>query len=220
VTRQLAFTLPPVQGLTRADFTVSEANYQALAAIESWRDWPTGRMIVVGPEGSGKTHLAHIWADLAGAAMIPANALEQADIAAASENAVVVEDCGTMTPAVQEALFHLHNLLAQNAQPLLITALQPPRDWGLTLLDLLSRMQAAPLCRLAEPDDRLLGAVLAKLFADRQVTIPPTLIPYLLLRMDRSLAAARALVEALDSASLARQVPVTRTLAAEVLDKP
>jgi chromosomal replication initiation ATPase DnaA len=120
--------------------------------------------------------------------------------------------------AAETALFHLHNLMAQAGGLLLITAAAPPRDWGLGLPDLASRMQGAALARLDPPDDALLSAVLAKLFADRQIAISPALIPYLVARMDRSMAAARDLVARLDAAALARGQAVTRALAATVLD--
>jgi len=109
--------------------------------------------------------------------------------------------------AAEVALFHLHNMATEARASLLLTAACPPRDWGLKLPDLASRMQAAPLTRLEAPDDALLAAVLGKLFADRQVVVPPTLIPYLIARMERSLKAARALVARLDAQALARRPP-------------
>jgi chromosomal replication initiation ATPase DnaA len=109
-------------------------------------------------------------------------------------------------------------MLAASATPLLMTAATLPRDWGLTLPDLASRVQSAPLTRLEAPDDALLAAVLVKLFADRQITVPPALIAYLIPRMERSFDAARAMVAELDAAALARGSPVTRSLAATLLD--
>jgi chromosomal replication initiation ATPase DnaA len=129
----------------------------------------------------------------------------------------VVEDAERLVGADETALFHLHNMLA--GKYLLVTAACPPRDWGISLPDLASRMQAVPAARLEAPDDALLTAVLVKLFADRQITVPANLISYLTLRMDRSLHAAGELVAALDARALALGRPVTRALAAEVLDK-
>ncbi|MDZ4095767.1 MAG: DnaA/Hda family protein [Paracoccaceae bacterium] len=220
--RQLAFDLPGLPALGRADYCVSATNAVALAAVEGWRDWPQGKMVLAGPAGAGKTHLACIWAAATGAVMMDARALAQADIAAlGAQAAVVVEDCDGLAGDApgQEALFHLHNLLAAQGAPLLLTAATPPRDWGVTLPDLASRMQAAALTRLTAPDDALLSAVLIKLFSDRQITVAPVLISYLVARMDRSFEAARALVAALDAEALARGVAVTRQLAASLLDK-
>ena len=100
-----------------------------------------------------------------------------------------------------------------------MTATSPPRDWGLRLPDLASRVQAAGVTRLAAPDDPLLSAILVKLFADRQIAVSPALIAYLLPRMERSFDAARALVAALDSEALARGTAVTRPLAASLLER-
>ncbi|EEW25123.1 conserved hypothetical protein [Rhodobacter ferrooxidans] len=218
----MAFDLPTSEALGRADFCVSPANALALAALDGWRDWPGGKMLLVGPAGAGKTHLAHIWASDAGAGLIAGSALAGADLPALAQTALCVEDAESVAgnPAAEAALFHLHNLAAERGMPLLLTAATPPRDWGLGLPDLASRMQATPLTRLDAPDDALLSALLVKLFADRQISVPPNLIPYLVSRMDRSFAAARALVAALDARALALGRPITRQLAADVIDRP
>ncbi len=214
--RQLAFDLPPTEALSRADFFVSPSNALALQAVEGWRDWPGGKLVLVGPEGSGKTHLAHIWAEASGAVILQARDLAEVDIAALAGRAVAVEDAQQIGMA-EAALFHLHNVVTAGGT-LLLTATTPPRDWGLHLADLLSRMQAAQVANLMAPDDGLLSAVLVKLFADRQVAVAPNLIPYLVSRMPRSVGAARGLVAALDAQALALGRPVTRALAGDVLD--
>ncbi|MES2434184.1 MAG: chromosomal replication initiator DnaA [Pseudomonadota bacterium] len=218
MSRQLAFDLPSGEAFRRADFYTSPANAQALAAIEAWQDWPGGKLMLIGPEGAGKTHLAYIWAELAGAEVISAARLPEADLHDLAQAPVVVENADRIAGdrEAEVALFHLHNLL--NGRGLLVTAATPPRDWRLGLPDLLSRMQAASVAQLDPPDDMLLSAVLIKLFADRQIVVPPNLIPYLVSRMDRSIAAAREWVKFLDARALAQGRPVTRALAAEVLD--
>lgn len=216
---QLAFDLPFRAALGREDFFVASPNAAALTALDGWRGWPGGKMVLVGPPASGKTHLAHVWADMTGASLHPARSLSVQDVPGlAAQPAMVVEDCDSLTPAAETALFHLHNMMAANRRPLLLTACTPPRDWCLTLPDLASRVQAASLTRLEGPDDALLAAVLVKLFADRQITVPPALIAYLLPRMERSFDAARAMVAGLDAAALAKGGAVTRALAATVLD--
>jgi chromosomal replication initiation ATPase DnaA len=215
VIRQLAFDLPNAEAMTREDFFVSPTNALALQTVEGWRDWPGRKLVLIGPEGAGKTHLAQIWADLAGGLIPDAGSLADVDLATLAGRSVAVEDAGR--PGLPEtALFHLHNIVTTGGA-LLMTARTPPRDWGLTLPDLLSRLQAAPVAQIEAPDDALLSAVLVKLFADRQVAVPANLIPYLVSRMPRSIGAARALVQALDTRALALGRPVTRTLAAEVL---
>jgi chromosomal replication initiation ATPase DnaA len=214
---QLAFDLPMAAALRREDFFVTPANALALAAVDGWRDWPQGRFMLLGPRGAGKTHLARIWAADVGAKVVAAESLAAMDLPALAAGPVVVEDADRMPGAAETALFHLHNMLA--GQHLLVTAATAPRDWAITLPDLASRMQALPAAWLAAPDDALLAAVLVKLFADRQITVQPSLIGYLTHRMDRSLHAAGQLVATLDARALALQRPVTRALAAEVLDK-
>ena len=214
--RQLAFDLPSSEAMTRDHFFVAPSNALALQMAEAWRDWPGRKLLLVGPEGAGKSHLAHIWAALADAVILSAETLSTVDIASLTGHSVVVEDADQIGHA-EAQLFHLHNL-ATTTGALLLTARTPPRDWGLSLPDLKSRMQATPIAQLDAPDDALLSAVLVKLFSDRQVAVPANLIPFLVSRMPRSVGAARALVTALDARALAAGRPITRALAGEVLD--
>ena len=216
---QMAFDLGAPVRLRREDFFVASSNAQALQAVEAWRDWPGGKLVLVGPSGAGKTHLAHVWATAAEAVVVAGGALAAVDVPSLGPR-VVVEDAHAVAgdPGAEAALFHLHNLILPEGR-LLITASAAPRDWGLGLPDLVSRMQAASLARLEPADDGLLSAVLVKLFADRQITVPPNLIAYLVPRIERSLLAAAGVVAALDAAALAQGRPVTRALAAELLDK-
>lgn len=218
--RQLAFELTPISCLRRADFFSSPANADALAMVDDWAHWPQGKLLLIGPSGSGKTHLAKIWADDTAARIVPAADLADADLPVlAQSRAIVVEDASEIAgqSAAETALFHLHNMVHGKGH-LLITATAPPRDWGLRLADLLSRMQALAVAQLNPPDDALLSAVLIKLFSDRQITVPPNVIAFLLQRMDRSIAAAQHVVAALDSRALAAGRPVTRALAADLFD--
>ncbi len=217
---QMAFELPPVAGFGRSDFFVSPANALALATVEGWRDWPFGKLLLTGPAGSGKTHLAHIWAAEANAVIVAATDLAGADLPALADiGALAVEDAHLLAGdrAGEVALFHLHNLITP-AGRLLLTAPGPARDWGLGLADLKSRVEAAQIARLGGPDDALLSAVLVKLFADRQVVVSPALIAWMVPRMERSIAAARDLVAGLDAHALALGKPITRALAAAHLN--
>ena len=214
--RQLAFDLPGLEAMTREHFFVAPSNALALQTVEGWQHWPGHKLLLVGPEGAGKTHLVHVWAAEADAVILAAETLAEADIASLSGRAVAVEDADRIGSA-EAQLFHLHNL-ATTTGALLLTARTPPRDWGLRLADLKSRMQATPIAQLDGPDDALLSAVLVKLFADRQVAVPANLIPYLVSRMPRSIGAARALVAALDARALSEARPITRSLAGDLLD--
>ena len=218
--RQLSFDLPVRAALGREDFFVAPANAMAVALIEGWRDWPGRKLVLEGPKGAGKTHLAHVWAQAAGARIVEARALAGADIPDLASGPVAVEDVPLIAgdTAAENALFHLHNLTLAEGHSLLLTADRPAAHWGLTLPDLASRMQGTQATRLEAPDDRLLTALLAKLFADRQLIPTPDTIPYLVTRMDRSFDSARQLVAALDAAALAQGRPINRKLAADVME--
>ncbi|EAQ02769.1 hypothetical protein OB2597_15345 [Pseudooceanicola batsensis HTCC2597] len=216
----LPLTHPRLPGLTRSDFVVAPSNAVALAMIDQWRDWPGGKLVLTGPPGSGKTHLAHIWAAEANARILAARDLERAAVPELASTALVVEDADAIPDAApQDALFHLHNLMREAQRPLLLTGSRAVASWPLTLPDLKSRLQGAQSAVLDRPDDTLLNAVLVKLFIERQLQVSPQVVHYLLRRMDRSFDAARRVVEALDFASLAQRRAITTRLAAEVLDK-
>lgn len=218
---QLSLDLITIPAVGRDDFYVSSANATAVALIESWQDWPARKLVLSGPAGSGKTHLAHVWRDLSGAAILPAADLVCADIPTLSSGHVAIEDAEKIAGdrAGEEALFHLHNLVLAEGHSLLITARAAPNHWPLALPDLASRMQATPTCTLKEPDDQLLAAVLMKQMGDRQILPSPGTIPFLVRRMPRAFDAVTRVVAELDKLALERRRPVTRALAAEVLDK-
>jgi chromosomal replication initiation ATPase DnaA len=215
--RQLALALPHAESFARDDFLPSRCNEAALALIERWPDWPARVVALVGPEGSGKSHLAAIWATSAGARFLASRALGLAHLPAAlATGALVLED--VLAGQVDErALFHLLNLAREEEAHVLLTAAAAPAMWNTALADLVSRLRAIPVVTLSPPDDALLRAVLVKLFADRQLRVDESLVAYLSARLERSFAAARAAVDTLDREALRRQCPVTRALAAEVL---
>ena len=219
--RQLTLNLPWREARGRADFLVTPSNATALAALDGWAGWPGQKAVLTGAEGAGKTHLANVWATASGALVVNAADLGAADLPALARTGLAVEDADRAPGlGTQTALFHLHNLLAERRLPLLVTARTPPRDWGTTLPDLASRMQAAPLIRLDPPDDTLLRAVMVKQFADRQIAVSPQVIDFLIPRMTRSLAAVRELVAALDARALAEGRAVTRQMAADWFESP
>ena len=221
MSQQLPLELPAREARGRDDFFVSPSNAEAVAAIESWTDWPLGKLVLAGPEGSGKSHLAHVWAGLTGAEIVAAAALDEATLPALAAQGVAVEDVPHIAGTPQETtLFHLHNMALAEGVPLLLTGAGRPARWGLRLADLQSRIEGTRLVTIAPPDDALLTQLLAKLFTDRQIEPDPSLLTYLTPRIERSFAAAAAFVAALDRAALAAKRPVTMRLARELLDNP
>jgi chromosomal replication initiation ATPase DnaA len=215
--RQLALLLDHAESFAREDFLSGPPNAAALALVESWPDWPNRAVMLIGPEGAGKSHLATIWAAESGARFLAARALDTASLPTAlATGALVVEDMAA--DAVDErALFHLLNLAREEQAFLLLTARTAPAGWTLTIRDLASRLKALPVIALAPPDDALLRAVLVKLFADRQLNVDESLIGYVSTRIERSYAAAREAVERLDQEAMRLQRPLTRALAADLL---
>jgi chromosomal replication initiation ATPase DnaA len=218
--RQLAFVLPHAESLTRDNFLEGPANTAGLALIDAWPEWPSRTVLLAGPEGSGKSHLAAIWAEAAGARSTTAHALTAANVPAAlATGALVVED---LKPADldERALFHLLNLAREDQAYVLITARVPPASFEIELRDLRSRLRALPVVSLQEPDDQLFRALIVKFCADRQLAVDESVVGYLVTRIERSYAAVRQAVELLDREALSLGRPVTRALAAEVLRKP
>jgi chromosomal replication initiation ATPase DnaA len=212
---QLTFDLAVEPRFGRADFLVTACNAAAFEMVERWPDWPDRVLLLIGPAGSGKSHLGAIWAARANARVVTGPSLPQAEIDALSvPGAVLLEDADRMTGGEAE-LFHLLNRVRDTGGSMLVTARRWPAAWGLTIKDLLSRLRLAPAVEIGAPDDALVRAVLVKLFLDRQLAVDTSLIDYLALRIDRSLDAARAIVARLDHEALIRNRPVTRALAAE-----
>jgi chromosomal replication initiation ATPase DnaA len=212
--RQLALVLDHAESYARDEFLSGPCNEDALALIDVWPDWPANAMALVGPEGSGKTHLAMMWAEAAGARIIPGHALGEAELPTALvTGALVVEDAAA---ADERALFHLLNLAREEKASLLLTARLPPASWPIAIPDLASRLRALPLAKLEAPDDAMLRAVIVKLAADRQLALDETVVGYVSTRIERSFAAARGAIIALDNESLRQRRPPTRALAAEL----
>ncbi|MEM7470764.1 MAG: DnaA/Hda family protein [Pseudomonadota bacterium] len=214
---QLAFPLPIKTALGRDNFFVSAANQLAVATLEDAALWPNGKLILCGPVASGKTHLACVWAGEAGARIVAATALPTLDLGQGALGPLVVEDIDQLAASEETTLFHLHNLMLAEGRPLLMTTTRPPGQLDIALPDLMSRLQGTALVTLDAPDDALLSVVLCKLFADRQITISGGLLDYILPRLERSFAAARAFVDEMDRRALSEGKPIGKRLAGEIL---
>ena len=215
---QLVFDWPTGVALGPDDFFVSDANAKAFAMVQAPKTWPEGKLALVGPAAAGKSHLAGIFRAARQAQVIAAADLPAGFHTAAP--AVIVEDMEHLPQSAEETLFHLHNNLRAAGGLLLLTSDRPPARWPITLPDLASRMQAATVIEIENPDDALLAALIMKLFADRQIAPKPDLALYLAARIERSYQAAAQIVEALDAASFAEGRKINKSLAAALLDKP
>ena len=215
--RQLAFTLPHAESFTRDNFLEGPANAAGLALVDSWPDWPNRIMQLVGPEGSGKSHLAAIWAEQAGARSTSAHALTAAAVPGALATGTLVVDDLKSSDVDERALFHLLNLAREEGASILITSRVPPSALQIELRDLRSRLRAIPTVLLLPPDDQLFRALIVKSCTDRQLGVDEAVVSYLTTRIERSYAAARQVVELLDAEALRLGRPVTRALAAELL---
>lgn len=214
----LDLALPPPT-YERADFVVTPGNREALAWIDRWPDWPAPALALGGPPGSGKTHLAHIWAARAAAGWTDGPGLEGRSVADLAEllaatPTLVVEQADR---APERALFHLYNLARERRGSLLLTAPSLPAQWSIALPDLASRLRAAPAVGVAAPDDELLGSLILKQLADRQLHAGAGVVHYLVSHMERSADAARLVVAALDRRALVERREIDRRLAADVL---
>jgi len=214
---QLVFDLPHRAALGAEDFLVSDCNLAAVKLIDAWPEWQDQVQLLIGPAASGKTHLVRVWRGRSGA-----QALDPAHLGVAlidslpTGTAIVVEDADR-AGYDEKTLFHLLNLAREKRLFVLITARSSPSRWGTTLPDLASRLSAVPVTEIGAPDEALLRTVMLKHFADRQLDIDPKVLEFLAVRIDRSLEAAAAAVEAVDRAALATGRKISRQLVVEAL---
>ena len=213
--QQLAFDLPPQVSLGAEDYFVSDANAQAFAMVCAPESWPDAKLVIVGPKGSGKSHLAGVFRKRADALLVDASEVANAPL---PDTPVIVENMESLPADAFEQMFHLHNHLKARRLPLLMTAEAPPARWSISLPDLASRMQATTTVQIDDPDDRLLSSVLLKLFADRQLYPKPAVIAYLSKRLERSFAAAAEAVDTLDRKTLGTGDNITVATARRLLD--
>lgn len=217
MTEQLAFSLPAKDALGREDYFVSDANALAVAAVENWPNWPLNKLILVGPSGAGKTHLAMVWAHDAGAQVVSATSL--VDPVALAQGPLVVEDLHRIigNRDAETQAFHLHNLMQEGEHPLLVTSSMAPARMDFVVPDLKSRMSGTSVAMLEALDDMLLMALVMKMFSDRQIAIKPDLLNYVMPRLPRSFEAVRGFVETMDVRALAEKRPIGKGLARDVL---
>ncbi|MGH6961052.1 MAG: HdaA/DnaA family protein [Dongiaceae bacterium] len=223
MTRQLPLDLGFASSYAAADYLVSASNSAAFAWVERWPDWPGVGLALCGPPGCGKTHLVHVWRERSQATIVDAATLASVDPShlLASPPALAIDGlaAGSLDAAAERALLHLHNMTNERRGHLLLCAEAPPARWPIALPDLRSRLAALPTVTIAPPDDGLLEALLAKLFADRQLVVDRGTVIFIVTRMERSFDAARRLVDAIDRAALAGQKRPSLGLVREVMEE-
>jgi chromosomal replication initiation ATPase DnaA len=214
---QLVLDLGHRTALGAEDFLVGGSNAAAVALVDSWPGWVAPAALVVGPPRAGKSHLAHVWQARSGAGIVRASELGEADIQRLeAAGALIVEDLDRGI-ACERTLFHLFNLAREKGASLLLTSALSPGDLAIALPDLRSRLRAAVMVEIAAPDDGLLRAVLVKHFADRQLLVDPQVVAWLVVNMERTMADAARVVDAIDRLALASRRKVSRALAADAL---
>ena len=218
--RQLPFAFEHRTSFAGEDFLIAGPNHDAVRWLDRWPDWPSPALVIHGPAGCGKTHLAHVFLERCRGLIIDDDALRRdrtLDLAVAAAGCIVDDADRLVGAGLETPLLHLYNVLAEHGRHLLLTAATPSARWSMRLSDLRSRLNAAPSVGIGLPDDDLIAGLLAKLFADRQLAIDDEVISYLLPRIQRSFAAARRLTADLDAAALSHRRKITVALAREVL---
>ena len=214
---QLTFDLPHRAALGAEDFLVSDCNVAAVKLIDAWPEWTDHVQLLTGPAASGKTHLVRVWQERSGARALSRENFDMAFIEDQPEGTPLVVEDADRACYDEKALFHLLNLAREKRLFVLLTGRDDPSRWGTVLPDLLSRLNGVPAVDIGAPDEALLRTVILKQFTDRQLDIDPKVLEFLALRVERSLAAAAAAVEAVDQAALASGRKINRQLVMETL---
>lgn len=214
--RQLRLMLDQLESFRREEFVVSPSNAEAVRILDSWPGWHGGCLALIGPEGSGKSHLASTWVRANGAAVIPGNG--RIELGPLQGRPVLYEDADRDRTRRDDILFHLINMAGQPGGGLLLTGRSPPSGWAADLPDLRSRLNALPVAQIEEPDDLILESVLRKFFRERNIRPNEDVFPYLLRRIERSAPKALEMVKKIDEAADADGRAVSRALARQILE--
>lgn len=218
--QQIPLDLGHRTAMGRDDFLIAPNNQDAVAWIDLWPDWPAPTLVLYGPVASGKSHLAAVWGEKSNAACVHPDTLNDTSIRqiASAARHVIIEDADAMIGNVEaeKGLFHLYNLFREENRSILLTLTEPPVRRAFAVPDLASRLRAAPAVAIREPDDVLLGAILVKLFNDRQLRVGEDVIKYILSHMERSFEETRRIVDAADRKAMIEKRAVSVPLIKEI----
>lgn len=224
--KQIPLSFKSIPYFKRADFMVSPCNSEAINVIDSWPNWPFFAFVLYGPNGCGKSHLAHVFAEkvaltcekpiavkIINAKEITNNKVERLH----KENPCLVVE--NLNPKIDnEALFHLFNLYQNEGGYILFTALNAPARMNFKLPDLQSRLNMIPSIAIKEPDDTMLTMLIVKLFNDRQIIISQEVLNYIVQNIERSFSFAIKLVDEIDYISLAKKRAVSIVIVKEAIE--
>ena len=215
MSNQFPLNLEHAPSFASEDFLTLPCNCEAVDILQNWPSWPVHAVALVGPKGSGKSHLGNAWSEKAGATLLT----PQTDITTLKEGSNLLIDDADIGQFPEDMLFHAYNWCKETSGSMLFTGQSAPSRWEINLPDLKSRLATLQVASIGSPDEDALMMILAKLFSDRQLIIDDNILPYLVSRMERSFEMANSIVSELDQLSLAKNRRLTRNLAKEVLEK-
>jgi len=195
----------------RESFSLSDANTPAWRCMEAWRDSNEPALVICGPPGSGKTHLAHITTAMLGGEVANASTGPQN----ATAPCVAFDELPDGDP--KSLLSHIEELTNAGVR-LVLAGRGHPAEWAEGLKDLRTRIEAMPRATLGEPDEALIRQVIAKAFRDRQILVDEKVINYAVPRLPRTFSAAQAFVAQADEAAFAKQRKVSMPLVQKIID--
>ena len=214
---QLVLGLSLKEALEKEDFFISSSNLEAVTLLDNTDRWGSGVLLLVGPKGSGKTHLSLVWCKENKAKHLNLETILQEMEKGLNHDLVCVEDIDIIENAerpkkskIEEGIFHLINSVGSRGGKLLISSSKMPNALSIGLKDLESRLQSFSKTNIKEPDDRLVMALLLKYFNDRQIHIKHSNLTYIATRINRTYSSIYEFVNYIDHKSLVLNTKLTR----------